>query len=250
MEPELSIVMPVYNEGAGIRAVLEHIHAAVRSPHETLVVYDFDGDTTVAPVQELAARIPGLRLVRNDLGPGALNAMRAGVACSTAPYVLITMADGCDEVELVDRMVERAQAGAAVVAASRYMRGGGQEGGPRLKSALSRVAGLTLHWIGRLPVHDATNSFKLYDRRFLESVTVESSGGFEMALELTVKAHARGLPMAEIPTTWRERTQGESRFLLRKWLPHYLKWYVRGMALALRRPQAIDSTWARQSAPR
>jgi hypothetical protein len=61
-----------------------------------------------------------------------LNAMKAGIAGTTAPYVLISMADGSDEPQIVDSMVELAKRGADVVAASRYMRGGRQIGGPPL----------------------------------------------------------------------------------------------------------------------
>jgi hypothetical protein len=38
-----------------------------------------------------------------------------------------------------------------------------------------------------------------------------------------------GLQVAEVPTTWRDRTAGESRFQTRKWIPHYLRWYRLGM---------------------
>ncbi|MGP1674481.1 MAG: hypothetical protein ACTS8Z_04615, partial [Candidatus Limnocylindrales bacterium] len=45
------------------------------------------------------------------------------------------------------------------------------------------------------------------------------------ALELTVKATLAGRRVAEVPTTWRDRTAGQSNFKLRAWLPHYLHWY-------------------------
>ena len=190
-----------------------------------MVVYDFDGDTTVPVVARLAEEIPALRGLRNDLGRGVLNAMKAGIAGTKAPYVLISMADGSDEPHVVDSMVALARDGADVVAASRYMAGGHQVGGPPLKRLMSRVAGLTLHWFARVPTHDPTNNFKLYSRRFLESVTIESTAGFELALELTVKATLARRRVAEVPTTWRDRTAGQSNFKLRKWLPHYLHWY-------------------------
>ena len=225
MTPELAIVLPVYNEGEAVEPVLRGLSAGVKTPHELVVVYDFDGDTTVPVVQRLAGEIPGLRGLRNDLGRGVLNAMKAGIAGTTAPYVLISMADGSDEPHIVDAMVDLARQGADVVAASRYMRGGRQIGGPPLKRLMSRVAGLTLHWFARVPTHDPTNNFKLYSRRFLETTTIESTAGFELALELTVKATLEKRRIAEVPTTWRDRTAGQSNFKLRKWLPHYLHWY-------------------------
>ena len=90
---------------------------------------------------------------------------------------------------------------------------------------MSRVAGLTLHWFAGVATHDPTNNFKIYRRQFIDSVRIESSAGFELALELTVKATLAGRPVAELPTTWRDRTAGQSNFKLRAWLPHYLRWY-------------------------
>lgn len=188
-------------------------------------MYHFDGDTTVPVVARLTGEIPGLRGLRNDLGRGVLNAMKAGIAGTSAPYVLISMADGSDEPHVVDPMVVLGRAGADVVSASRYMHGGHQVGGPFLKRLMSRTAGLTLHWFAGVPTHDPTNNFKLYSRRFLDSVTIESTAGFELALELTVKATIARRRVAEVPTTWRDRTGGPSNFKLRKWLPHYLHWY-------------------------
>jgi dolichol-phosphate mannosyltransferase len=224
--PELAIVLPVYKEGEAVEPVLRALSVGVRTPHELVVVYDFDGDTTVPVIARLAGEIPGLRGLRNDLGRGVLNAMKAGIAGTSAPYVLISMADGSDEPHVVDPMVALARAGADVVSASRYMRGGRQIGGPPIKRLLSRVAGLTLHWFAGVPTHDPTNNFKLYSRRFLDSVTIESSAGFELALELTVKATTAHRRVAEVPTTWRDRTAGQSNFKLRKWLPNYLHWYA------------------------
>jgi len=222
---ELSIVMPVFKEGEAVEPVLRAMTAAVSAPHEILVVYDFDEDPTVPVIARLAAELPTVRGLRNDLGRGVLNAMKAGIAASSGQYVLISMSDGSDEPHVVDSMVALARDGADVVSASRYMKGGRQLGGPPIKRLMSRVAGLTLHWFAGIGTHDPTNNFKLYSRRFLDDVTIESTAGFELALELTVKATLSGRRIAEVPTTWRDRTAGESNFKLRKWLPHYLHWY-------------------------
>ena len=236
---ELAVILPVYNEGEAVEPVLRALTTGIRTPHELVVVYDFDGDTTVPVIARLVPEIPGLRGLRNDLGRGVLNAMKAGIAGTIAPYVLISMADGSDEPHVVDSMVALARAGADVVSASRYMRGGHQVGGPPLKRLMSRTAGLTLHWFAGVPTHDPTNNFKLYSRRFLDTVTIESTAGFELALELTVKATLAGCKVAEVPTTWRDRTAGESHFKLRKWLPHYLHWYRVAFVGRLRRGRRI-----------
>ena len=98
-------------------------------------------------------------------------------------------------------------------------------GGPAFKQGLSRVAGVALYWMVGFPTHDATNNFRLYDAALVNELGIESTGGWEIALELTAKAVRRGVPVAEVPAVWRGRTAGESRFRLLKWLPAYLRWY-------------------------
>jgi glycosyltransferase involved in cell wall biosynthesis len=229
--------MPVWNEGERVAATIRSFAANVEPPFELLVVHDMPDDTTVPVVQRLAGEIPGLRAHLNLLGPGVLNAVKAGIAVAQAPYVLVTMADGSDDYSDVERMLKLAQGGADIVAASRYMAGGQQLGGPPLKRLLSRTAGLSLHWFAGVPIHDATNNFKLYSGRFLEDTPIESQAGFELGIELSVKATLQGRRLAEIPTIWRDRTGGESRFRLRKWLPHYLRWYRLAFTARIRRPR-------------
>ena len=239
-EPDLSIVVPVYNEGENITSTLTSLRDRVHGHLEILLVYDFDEDSTVPVARRLQPEIPGLRLHRNDIGRGVLNAVKSGLGAATAPYVLVTMADMSDDPRDVDGMLALARDGADVVAGSRYMRGGGQVGGPFVKRTLSRAAGLSLRYVGGIPTHDATNNFKIYSRRLLDRVTIESDAGFELAIELTVKAHLMGLRVAEVPTTWRDRTAGESRFRTWAWLPHYLRWYRRGIGARLRHRRASD----------
>jgi dolichol-phosphate mannosyltransferase len=222
--------VPVYNEGENVVPTLRGIVERSRArPLEVLVVYDFDGDTTVPVVERLRPEIPELKLHKNTIGRGVLNAIKSGLAAARAPYILVTMGDGSDDAGDIDAMYELAKAGADVVAGSRYMRGGRQLGGPLLKRTMSRAAGLSLHWVAGIPVHDATSNFRMYSRRLLNEVTIESDGGFELGIELTVKAHLLGMRVAEVPTTWRDRTAGQSRFQLWRWLPRYLRWYRRGI---------------------
>lgn len=234
--PEVTFVMPVFKEPDTIGPTLHALRRDVRATHDVLVIYDFDEDSTVPVVRALQDEMPEVRLLRNDLGRGVLNAMKVGLTQAVAPFVIISMADGSDDYRDVDEMVARARDGADVVAASRYVRGGRQMGGPRLKRLMSRVAGLSLHYLGGVATHDATNNYKLYSRRFLDTVTIESQGGFELALELTVKASLGGYRVAQVPTTWQDRAAGESNFRMRAWLPRYLRWYL---ALFVGRAQGL-----------
>jgi len=224
--PPLTIVIPVYNEGANFRALWGELISGIKTPFTALVVYDFDQDNTLPVAREIiAAGETRLTLRKNAYGRGVNNAIKTGLEAVERGPVLVTMADLSDELTAVDRMYELYQQGFDVVCGSRYMKGGQLIGGPFLKQLMSRVSGLTLHYFRGLPTHDATNSFKLYDAAMVHDVKVESVAGFELGLELTVKAFLNGYRIAEIPSTWRDRTAGTSRFRVLHWLPHYLKWY-------------------------
>jgi glycosyltransferase involved in cell wall biosynthesis len=222
----LTILVPVYNEAENFPRLVEALERDVPQPFTLLVVYDFDADTTVPVARRLAEARPWIRLHRNTIGRGPANALRAGFAAVERGPVLVVMADLSDDLTCVPRLLELYRRGFGVVCPSRYMRGGRQLGGPPLKRFLSRLAGVSLHLFAGLPTHDATNNFRLYDAALVRSLKLESVGGFEVALELTAKAFRARVPIAEVPTTWRDRTAGESRFRLMKWLPRYLRWYL------------------------
>jgi dolichol-phosphate mannosyltransferase len=223
--PRVSVVIPAYNESSAIVACLDRIFEAVTWPSEVVVVVDFPEDTTVPVLDEYAKKEPRLRTLISTYGRGPANAIRFGIDHAVAPVVVITMADGSDDpeqIEVLTRLVER---GVVVAAASRYAPGGQQVGGPLLKGLLSRAAGRSLHVFARVGTRDATNSFKAYNREFLKKVGIDSRHGFEIGLELTVKAKRLGLPIAEIPTIWLERDAGVSHFKMWAWIPRYLRWY-------------------------
>lgn len=225
--PRYAMVVPVYNEGGNIAAYCRAL-AEAPAEYELLICYDFEGDDTLPALERLPAseKPATLRLVRNSLGRGVRYAIEAGMRAASAPVVIVSMADLSDDFSKIEDMVARVEAGADVVCASRYMPGGRQIGGPWLKGFLSRAAGLSLRALSGLPTHDPTNSFKAYSREFLRRTPIESRAGFALALELTVKAHFGGGRVEEVPATWRDRTEGASRFRLFSWLPHYLRWYL------------------------
>jgi len=223
--PRVSVVIPVYNEGESIVRCLDRILREVLLPAEVLVVHDMPEDTTVPYAQEVARTDPRVRTVLNTYGRGPANAIRFGIDTATAPVAVVTMADGSDDPRQIDDLARLVDRGVVVAAASRYMPGGQQVGGPRFKRMMSRWAGRTLHWFARVGTRDATNSFKAYDTDFVRQVGIESRTGFEIGLELTAKANRMRLPVAEIPTIWLDRQLGDSRFDLGRFMPSYLKWY-------------------------
>jgi len=222
----LCIVIPVYNEGGNIRQTIREIEGKIRTPHDILVVYDFEEDDTLPAVREMIMEgLSNMRLVRNKYGRGVLNAIKTGFESAGEGAVLVVMADLSDDLAVVDTMFKRMNEGSDIVCGSRYMKGGRQVGGPLFKKMLSRAAGVSLHYLAGLPTRDVTNSFKMYSKEVLDNIRIESGGGFELGMEIVVKAHFMGYKISEVPSTWQDRVAGESRFMLRKWLPKYLHWY-------------------------
>lgn len=226
LPPRVSIVVPAYNEGDAIRPFLQRVAQTVKLPFEVLVVVDAPEDTTLPAVAEVSAQDPRIRGVVNTHGRGPAQAIRYGFDVASAPTVVVTMADGSDDPHQIDALTELVERGVVVAAGSRYMAGGQQIGGPRLKRTLSRLAGISLHLFANIGTRDATNSFKAYNADFVREVTIQSRDGFEIGLELTAKARRARLPVAELPTIWLDRTAGQSNFQLRKWIPKYLRWYL------------------------
>lgn len=226
MTHRVSVVIPAYNEGNHITPVLDRLLEAVTLPCEILVVVDDPLDTTVGAVERAAIESGRVRCVINTYGRGPANAIRFGIDEASAPVAVVTMADGCDDPFQIDELTRLVERGVVVAAASRYARTGQQVGGPWFKSSLSRLAGLSLHYLARVGTKDATNSFKAYSTEFVRAVGIESDRGFEIGIEMVAKARRYRQPVAEIPTIWLDRAFGESNFRLKAWLPRYVKWYV------------------------
>jgi len=226
MTDDLTIVIPVYNEGAAFPEMWSVLSDQIKSRFRALVIYDFDQDDTVPVVQAIvAAGESRLSLLKNDIGRGVVGAIMTGFRQAQCGPVLVVMADLSDDLAQVDRMMDLYRQGFHIVVGSRYMKGGRIVNGPMLKQGLSRIAGVSLCWFRRIPTHDATNAFKIYDSAMLQSFNFESRHGFELNLEITVKAFLSGYRITEVPAVWRDRTLGKSKFKLWAWLPHYLHWY-------------------------
>jgi len=220
----LGIIIPVYNEAANIGRTLEAIQKLVTTPHIVYIVYDFDEDNTLPVAKEYQDRGFNIRFLKNPVR-GVVNAIKTGLREADGDYLLVTMADMSDDYSVVDRMYRLMLDGFDLVCGSRYMKGGRQIGGPLIKRNMSRIAGVSLHYLSGVPTHDITNSFKLYRKAMIDSINIESGGGFEIGMEITVKAYFSGYKVTEIPCTWTDREAGESRFRIAKWAPKYLKWY-------------------------
>jgi glycosyltransferase involved in cell wall biosynthesis len=227
---KIQIIIPAYNEGDNIAKTLKEIHDRVFVPHEIMIVYDYDEDNTLPVVNQyiLKENVKIISLVKNQYGRSFSGAVKTGLACAKHEIIVVIMADLSDDLSIVDKMYAKINEGYDIVCASRYMKGGKQVGGPKLKKNISRLAGLSLCYLTGIPTHDITNSFKMYRKKVVDNLVLESTGS-EISMEIAVKAFLNGSKIAELPSVWRDRTSGKSRFKLLKWLPKYIYWYLMGL---------------------
>src|SRR5262245_751272 len=94
--PLISIVVPVFNEAENIQPFLRELEPHLRQPQETLIVYDFPGDSTLPAVAAMQPPPSHVRLVHNTLGKGVLNALKAGFQAARGDVIVVMMADRSD----------------------------------------------------------------------------------------------------------------------------------------------------------
>ncbi|MBT9587791.1 glycosyltransferase [bacterium] len=226
---ELDIIIPVYNEGDNIIPTLESFRRHLRTPARILICYDFEEDTTLAALRQHDLSPLTIVPVRN-LGRGAQAAVLTGFGQATAPAIVVIPADDDYNAPILDQMVAKFEQGCEIVTASRFIPGGCMEGCPWLKGTLVRLAAFLLYHLAGLPTHDPTSGFRLFSRRLIQSIPIESTMGFVYSIELLVKAHRLGWKIGEVPAQWHERQRGQSRFRVMAWLPAYLRWFFYALA--------------------
>jgi glycosyltransferase involved in cell wall biosynthesis len=232
----LDIVIPVYNEGDGIVATLLSLKRDLKCSYRILICYDFEEDSTLSAIKNANLGDMNIDFVPNK-NSGAHGAVITGFKASKADYILVFPADDDYNAKMLNTMLELGQSGADIVCASRFMSGGCMVNCPLLKQILVRSAAASLFWLGRIPTHDPTNGFRLFSRRVIEDILIESTTGFTYSLELLAKCHRLGWNIKETPAAWHERTSGKSQFQVLNWIPAYLRWYF----------YIFSTTWLKRS---
>jgi len=221
---ELDIIIPAYNEKENIVSVLDSLHEHVKTPYRVLICYDLDEDTTLEAIADYPKDRMEIVLVKNP-GSGPHSAICAGLELTTAPAVVTHMADDDYNAGVLDYMVARHKEGYEIVTGSRFIEGGCMIGCIWYKQMLTRLAAFTMYHFARFPVRDATHGVRLFSRRVVDTIEVESSKGFTFPIEMVVKVVRLGWKVHEFPVEWHERKAGTSRFRILKWIWPYLRWY-------------------------
>jgi len=232
--PILSVVIPVQNEEKNITNAINGIKNNISIPYEILVIYDTDDDSTVPVVKKLSRNNTKIKYFKNMYSPGIINAVKTGFKKSLGEYVAVMSPDLADNPSTLQVMYNKMQEGYDIVSATRYSKGGKRIGQLSFKSFLSYIAGLGTPILLGIPLTDLTNGFKMYRKRVVMSIKLQSTGGWEFTMELIIKARERNFLMTEVPTVSQKRKYGHSKFKLSQWLPKYIFWYVYGIKNRMR----------------
>ncbi len=221
---ELDILIPVFNEDEIIIDTIKNISSTVVSDYRILICYDYEEDPTIKIVKENFPNNKKIVFVKN-LSKGFNKAIISGFKKSSAKALIIFMADDHINHNLINLCYKKFTDGYDVVCPSRLIEEGKMIGNPLLKELLTKLVSFFLFNFTSFPIKDATNSFRLFSKKLIDNIQIESDKGFTLSLELTAKAHRLGYKITEIPSTWKERDKGKSRFKLFSFIPPYLKWF-------------------------
>ncbi len=225
----ITIILPTYHEEKNIEQVINGIEKYVKTPHIIIIVLQDKKDPTIKVLTKIKNNVSNLTIIFTKDGKGMLKALKTGIDYAKSEIIVISMADLSDDPRDIDKMVSKINEGYDLVCASRYMKDGKHIGGPLIKGLLSRLGCLTLRTLTGIPTNDATNAYKCFRKKVMKDIQIESKEGFEMPLELAVKAYNLGYRITEVPTTWQDRMHGTSQFTLKSNIRYYIRWYFYGI---------------------
>ena len=217
--------MPVFHEEENILNTLNLLEKDVKTSSNIIICYDYDSDPTLNEIKKFKSSKHKIILVKN-ISNGVASAIKTGLKKSKSDFLIIYNADDYHNSLLIDQMVSIGLKGYDIIAPSRYIKGGKSKGVRLSKSIVAYFGSWICYYILRFPIRDITYCFRMFSKRVIESFEVESLDGFTIVMEYTVKAHRRNFNLVELPGTHIERTKGQSKFKLIKWLPKYFIWVI------------------------
>ena len=233
----LTIIIPAFNEEKVIIKTLEDLRKNVKIPHKILVVDGCSTDNTYKVIKDYNLKNKNVNVILTKLKDRRFaSSIKVGFDRVKAGAVVVVMADLCDDPKTINLMYKKILAGFDVVCGSRYIQGGGKDGGPILQNYLSRFICLSLHLLVGIPTTDVSNAFKMYRKTILKNVRVNPISGVEGSMEIFLQVYYFNNPkVVEVPTKWQGRTVGQSKFKLLQRTPRYLRIYTWALENSIRK---------------
>jgi dolichol-phosphate mannosyltransferase len=213
---ESLVVIPTYNEKENIERILRKVFSLEGDFH-VLVVDDGSPDGTAQIIRSLQREFPeNLHIEEREGKLGLGTAYIRGFKWALArnyEYIFEMDADFSHNPEDLIRLKQACVDGADVSIGSRYVKGGGVENWPYNRILMSMGASVYVNFVLWLSVRDCTAGFKCYHRKVLETIDLDSIRfiGYAFQIEMKYSAKQLGFKLKEVPITFRDRIEGESK---------------------------------------
>ena len=212
--PELTVVLPTYNERANVPLIVAALHKALAGvAFEVVFVDDNSPDGTAAAAREIAATDPRVRVIRRVGRRGLAGACIEGMLSSSAPFVAVMDADLQHDETLLPKMLAALKTGDVDLAvASRKAEGGAiGEGLSKIRAAGSNLANALAQKLLKVTLSDPMSGFFMLRRPIVDELAPKlSAQGFKILLDIVASGEGR-LRIVEFPFVFRERREGESK---------------------------------------
>lgn len=214
--PELSVIVPTYNEAPNVEALVRRVDAALRDvvDYELVFVDDNSPDGTARVVQRFEDLYPVRVLVRTE-DRGLAQSVSEGFRQAKGDLVAVIDADLQHPPERLPDLLQKARAGADVVVGSRYENGGGVEGWTLNRKIVSRGARLLAYVFtpSSKKSTDPLSGFFLVRKAAIDGVVLRPVG-YKILLEILVRGRVNRVEA--VPYMFADRTAGESKYGLRE----------------------------------
>jgi dolichol-phosphate mannosyltransferase len=211
--PELSVVVPTFNERENIPRLIDTLRAALPdTAWELIIVDDNSPDGTSETAKSIAAADSRIRCIRRVGRRGLAGACLEGILASQAQYVAVMDGDLQHDEGLLKPMLQLLRRDAAnIVVATRYADGGSAAALSSQRAFGSRLATKLAHRLLKLELSDPMSGFFMLRRELVEKIAPRlSTQGFKILLDIVVTA-GDSLRIAELPFKFRQRLYGESK---------------------------------------
>ncbi len=215
--PEISIILPTYNEGGNVGPLIERqkkILNSITRNYEIIVVDGHSRDSTCEEAKKAGAKI----MLQKEKGYGA--ALKEGFAAARGNYIITMDADLSHDPVFIKEMWKK-RGDFDVVIASRNVKGG-EADMPLQRRILSRMLNLLFGFVLSTPVKDLSSGYRMYNAKVLKEIKIEGTD-FNVLQEILVRAYNNGWRIAEISFHYKPRKAGQTKARLLKFAVSYLK---------------------------